>query len=156
MSSQASTFYCRPCATGRGLLAGLHAPSTAPSPYQIRKARKRIQSTPGSTGLQSLLRTKTTSHYDDLAKRTFANGFLEIEPDGRRSLVYQTTGVIGDRFKGRRPIATLDSFRWVLSTGVSLAHGRPVSSTEYAGEECAGCDGALISREWSRSRLTSA
>jgi hypothetical protein len=143
-STACSTFFCHACADSRGLLHGLHLTSTAPSNYQTEKARKHVGPTSTSTGLNSVLNSGSTSEYDDLALSALQKGILEIEPNGSRSLVYQSTGNLGTCSDAGSPKEYLDSFRWVLSSGSSLAHGRPVSSREYLGHICSDCGSTLI------------
>lgn len=125
------------------MLNGLHLTSTSPSSYQTEKARKHAGPSSISTGINSVLNSGSTSEYDNLARRALHEGILEVESNGARSLVYLSTGNLGARFDAGAPKESLNSFRWVLSTGSSLAHGRPVSSTEYLGYVCSVCGRAL-------------
>lgn len=139
LSSAGSKFYCHACADGQGLLVGLHLTSSSPSSYQTEKAAKHSGPTSTSTGINSVLNSGSTSEYDSLAQLSLQNGFVEVEPSGCRSLVYVSTGYLGTQFNSTSPSLQLDSFRWVLSTESSLAHGRPDSSTRYSGVKCTGC-----------------
>ncbi len=142
-STIVSTYFCNACADSHGLLNGLHLLSTAPSSYQIEKARKHVGPTSTSTGINSVLNSGSTSEYDNCARKALQEGILEIEPNGCRSLVYLSTENLGKRFDAGIPADRLDSFRWVLSTGSSLAHGHPVNSIEYNGLKCSVCGCAL-------------
>ena len=144
MTFRSSTFYCRSCADAGGHLAGLLVPSTARSAHQLSKEQKHTRPQTLSTGLHSVLVSGSTRDYQQLAERTFNEGFLEIEPRGTRALILQTTVQIGWRYKNRKPVIALDSFRWVLSTGATVAHGRPVSSTEYRNARCKLCGNVLM------------
>lgn len=149
MSTTSSTYgsesFCHACADGRGLLDNLYLTSTAPSSYQIEKARKHVGPASTSTGMNSVLNSGSTVEYDHLAHEALQNGILVIEPNGARSLIYLSTVNLGTRFEASSPKNSLDSFRWVLSTGSSLAHGYPVSSKEYSGLMCSGCGCAISS-----------
>lgn len=142
-TTSGSTVFCHACANSRGLLRGLHLTCTAPSSYQIEKAKKHVGPVSTSTGTNSVLNSGSTSEYDNLARRALQEGILEIEPNGARSLVYLSTVNLGTRFDADVPKDDLDSFRWVLSTGSTLAHGYPVSSRKYSGVVCSGCGCAL-------------
>ncbi len=137
------TYFCHACADSRGLLNDLHLVSTAPSSYQIEKAKKHVGPTSTSTGINSVLNSGSTAEYDNLAHKALQKGILEIEPNGCRSLIYLSTENLGTQFDAAVPTQQLDSFRWVLSTGSSLAHGRPVSSKQYGGLTCSGCGCAV-------------
>jgi len=142
-TTYSSTAFCHTCADSRGLLSGLHLPSTSPSSYQIEKAKKHTGPVSTSTGTNSVLNSRSTVEYDNLARKALQEGILVIEPNGARSLVYLSTGNLGTRFDAGVPKGGLDSFRWVLSTGSTLAHGYPVGSKEYSGVVCSGCGCAL-------------
>lgn len=143
--SVGSTLYCHACADARGLLTGLHLTPPTPSAYQVAKAAKHTQATSSSTGINSVLNSKSTAEYDDLSRMALCHGFVEVEANGCRSLIYQSTSSLGTRFQANVATTELDSFRWVLSSASSLAHGRPDSSTSYAGISCAGCGSAVTS-----------
>ena len=138
-----SAFFCHACADSRELLHGLHLTGTAPSSYQTQKARKHVGPASTSTGVNSVLNSGSTDEYDNLARWALQEGILEIEPNGARSLVHLSTGNLGTRFDAGVPKDGLDSFRWVLSTGSTLAHGYPVSSRQYSGVVCSSCGCAL-------------
>ena len=122
----------------------MNAPSTSPSAYQREKALKHSRPASLSTGTHSVLSSLSTAEYDRLATLTYERGFLEVEPNGTRSLVYQTGEAIGVRHIGFVLQDSLDSFRLVLSTSCTLAHGRPVASQDYAAERCASCGQPLV------------
>lgn len=143
LTTASSTFYCHVCADGHGLLSGLHLTSTIPSSYQTAKASKHSGPTSTSTGINSVLNSGSTVEYDQLARKALQEGFVEVEPSGCRSLIYKSTSHLGTQFNASVPSLQLDSFRWVLSTGSSLAHGYPLSSTQYSGVKCSGCGCAV-------------
>lgn len=138
-ATSGSTYYCHECAEQHGLLNGLHLTSTSPSTFQITKARKHTDPTSTVAGINSVLNSDSTAEQDYLARMALEAGFIEVEASGCRSLVYQSSAIIGTRFESASPVERLDSFRWVLSTASSLAHGYPVSSTQYSGATCAVC-----------------
>ena len=138
-----STAFCHTCADSRGLLSGLYLTSTAPSSYQMEKATKHAGPVSTSTGINSVLNSGSTVEYDNLARKALQEGILVIEPNGARSLVYLSTGNLGTHFDAGVPKDDLDSFRWVLSSGSTLAHGYPVSAKEYGGVLCSGCGGTF-------------
>lgn len=142
-TTSSSTYYCHSCADDRGLLNDLHLTSTSPSAYQIEKARKHTKPTSSAQGVNSVLNSGSTIEYDELARKAFDEGMLEIESNGCRSLVYISTEIIGARLDSGTPKEELNSFRWVLSTGSSLAHGRPVESKDYSSATCSVCGSAL-------------
>ena len=144
-STTGSTYYCHECAERHGLLNGLHPPSTNPSSFQIVKARKHAGPTSTSTGINSVLNSGSTAEQDYLARRALEAGFLEVEANGCRSLVYQSSADVGTRFESATPTEQLDSFRWVLSTASTLAHGYPVSSAKYSGATCVDCSCSVSS-----------
>jgi hypothetical protein len=144
-SCTGSTFYCHICADGLGLFEGLHLTSINPSSYQTAKAVKHTGVTLSSTGINSVLNSGSTAEYDDLSRKALAHGFVEVEANGCRSVIYQSNRHIGTRHEAGVASAQLDSFRWVLSSASSLAHGRPDSSTSYSSAACAACGSLVIS-----------
>ncbi len=148
-SSIESTFYCHSCADDRGLLSGLHLVGQVPTTYQVDKARKHAgPASTSTTELNSVLNSGSTGDLDRLAANALARGFIEIEPNGVRTLVYQSRGQIGTQFDARTPSLSLDCFRWVLSTDARQAHGYPVSSTQYGGVKCVGCGHPVTFSFW--------
>lgn len=143
MAYTGSTFYCRPCADGLGLLSGLQPVSTAPSEYQHDKALKHTRPQVLSTGAHSVLDSGSTTEYQSLEQRAFNAGFVEIEKSGTRSLILQTTGSVGALYVNGNPAGAVDSFRRVLSTDSAKAHGYLESSTNYAAIQCARCSVSL-------------
>lgn len=144
-TSAGSTFYCHACAGNLGLLNRLHLIGSSPSTYQTAKAAKHAGPTSTSTGVNSVLNSGSTAEQDYLARMALQEGFIEVEATGCRSLVYQTTCHIGTRYEATSPTLELDSFRWVLSTSYSLAHGYAESSTRYSDVTCAACGSAVTS-----------
>jgi hypothetical protein len=140
-----STFYCHKCAEDRGMLAGLHLTSSSPSQYQVQKALKHLGPTSTYTGVNSVLNSPSTGDLDYYSRKAIEEGFLEVEANGSRTSVYQAPHEIGTQFHSTQPMLSLNSFRWVLSTSSSLAHGRPDSSTRYDGIECSACGSAVTS-----------
>lgn len=140
-----STFYCHRCADSLGLLSGLHLTSTSPSDYQIQKATKHLGPSSTFSGVNSVLNSCSTGEVDRLSRKALEEGFLEVEPNGCRSLVYQSSCNVGTEFHSTEPTIPLDSYRWVLSTSSSLAHGRPDSSTRYEEIKCSLCGSAVTS-----------
>lgn len=138
-----SRFYCHPCADRLGLLVDLYATSTKPSSYQTAKASKHCGPMSTFSGINSVLNSGSTAEYDRLAQLALDGGIVEVEPNGCRSLVYKSSVYLGTQFNSTTPTLPLDSFRWVLSSGSSLAHGRPDSSTRYSGVKCMQC-GCLL------------
>ena len=86
MAYTGSTFYCRTCADGLGLLADLQPVSTAPSTYQYDKALKHTRPAALSTGAHSVLNSGSTAEYQSLEQRALDLGFVEVERSGTRSL----------------------------------------------------------------------
>jgi hypothetical protein len=126
------------------MFADLHLTSTAPSAFQVAKAAKHIGPASNSTGLNSVLNKSSTAELDRYSSLALQSGFMEIERNGSRSVTYPTTGSIGRRLIPGSPSLPLDSFRFVLSTASSLAHGYAVASSDYLGATCAGCGGNLF------------
>jgi hypothetical protein len=128
------------------MLGGLSLTSSSPSTYQIDKARKHAGPTSTYAGINSVLNSGSTAEIDDLSRRALQDGFLEVESNGCRSLIYPASYYVGTQFDSGRPTGQLeDSFRVVLSSASSMAHGYPVSSTKYTAIKCAGCGSALTS-----------
>lgn len=144
-ASNGSTYYCHDCAEQRGFLNDLHLISTSPSSFQVAKARKHAGPTSTSTGINSVLNSGSTAEQDNLSRRALGAGFVEVEDNGCRALVYQSSACLGTRFESGVPTKPLDSYRWVLSTASSLTHGYPVSSTQYSGATCVVCSCAVSS-----------
>lgn len=140
-----SMYYCHECAERHGLLNDLQLTGSNPSTFQIAKARKHAGPTSTTTGINSVLNSGSTAEQDYLSHKALEAGFVEVEANGCRALVYQSSAYIGTRFDSAAPTEQLDSFRWVLSTGSSLAHGYPVSSTKYSGATCVACSCSVSS-----------
>lgn len=140
-----STYFCHECSESRGLLNGLHLTPVTPSAFQTAKAAKHVGPESNSTGRNSVLNTSSTAELDQYAKLALQHGFVEIEQGGCRSLTYPTTGTIGKRFLPGSPTLPLDSFRFVLSSATSLAHGYAVASSDYLDATCSGCGVRLFS-----------
>lgn len=140
-----SLFYCHACASSHGLFSGLNLVGPSPSAYQTAKAHKHVGLTSPSTGINSVLNSRSTAEYDQYARKALQEGFVEVEANGVRAVVVQSTGYLGTQFNAAVPTNQWDSFRWVLSSDPTLAHGRPDSSTAYSGVKCAGCGCALTS-----------
>jgi len=134
-----STFYCHSCADKQGLLNGLNLTSTSPSTYQIDKAAKHSGPISTETGYNSVLNSGSTAEYDSLSRKALNEGFVEVEQSGAKSLVYQSTSIIGTGYNSSSPVNQQDSLRWVLSSDSSKAHGYSVESGKYTGVKCSLC-----------------
>lgn len=145
MITSESSFYFHSCADRLSLLGGMDAVTSNTSTYQGEKAVKHSHPLSLSTGLHSVLFSRSTSEYEHLGRLTVRTGFLELEPSGMRTLTYQTTGPIGMLYRGGSPYVLADSFRWVLSTDPGHAHGYAVSSSGYVVLRCNSCSVALTS-----------
>lgn len=98
------------------MLAGLHLTSSSPSEYQVQKALKHLGPVSTVRGVNSVLNSSSTGDLDHYSRLALEQGFLEVEPNGCRTLVYQAPHDIGTQFQSTQPTLLLDSFRWVLST----------------------------------------
>jgi hypothetical protein len=127
------------------MLSGLSLTASSPSTYQTDKAHKHAGPTSTYDGINSVLNSSSTAEIDYLSRRARQDGVLEIKATGCRSLILFAHNYIGTEFNSRTPTRPLDSFRWVLSTSSSMAHGYPVSSTKYTGIKCAACGSAITS-----------
>ena len=137
-STSGSTFYCHSCADKNGLLTGLHLTSTSPSTYQLDKAVKHTNQNAGK-GYNSVLNSNSTADIELLSEKALNEGFIEIESCGFRSLIYQSTNNIGVGYDKGIPKSQQDSFRWVLSSDASKAHGYTVESKTYETIKCSKC-----------------
>src|SRR6266404_2222324 len=86
--------YCRPCAAPRGYLTNVQLSTAAPSTYRDRKVGEHLGRLAVRRAISVLTHASTTAYWD-LARRTAANGFIEIDSQGRRNFIYQTTGLTG-------------------------------------------------------------
>jgi len=134
-----SAFYCHSCAENQGLLNGVNLTSTSPSTYQIDKAEKHSGPISTEKGYNSVLNSGSTAELDSLSRKALNEGFVEVEQSSVKSLVYQSTSIIGTGSNSSSPVRQQDSFRWVLSTDSSKAHGYPVESAKYKGVKCSKC-----------------
>ena len=139
MPKHQSTFLCHACADRRGLLCGLRALSSSPNAYQVEKAEKHTRPSSFSAGPHSVLESGSTSDYDMLAKQALESGYLEIEPNGARTLSYQAASPIGYLYRDGRESARCDTFRLVLSSASSGVHGYPTVSPTGAEIRCTEC-----------------
>jgi hypothetical protein len=138
-SVNSSSFFCHTCAESAGLFQNLNLTSTSPSTYQIDKAMKHTIEVPPGNNYNSVLKSGSTSEIDDLSKLALDAGFVEVESDGRRSLVYSSSSIIGMGSKDGCVPQPQDAFRWVLSTDPNKAHGYTVCSSDYASIKCSKC-----------------
>ena len=127
--------------------AGIDTSDLLGSTYQLDKFEKHTIEPPSTTyPVQSKFDSSSTSHYEYCINETIENGFVEIDHQGNKNILYcpSTGSSLGTRYKWGQEASKPDTIVVVNTSEGSAIHSLLKDSDLYQGKCCKTCGNPLL------------
>jgi hypothetical protein len=136
-------YYCHSCARKRGYLSSMQTGSLTNTSYQLGKYIKHTNPDP-KYNVQSVFNSSSTQAYRDYIVSSSLSGSVEIDDQGRRSVIWGAGKEIGFRYENGALKHPEDVVKVVLSTHSGSIHAYSQSSTQFGTARCVDCGDPVL------------
>jgi hypothetical protein len=143
-----NTYYCYKCASASGILPSTDVKSLnlTGSSYLLQKFMEHTVPSAGAGKTKnSLYDDATYDAYKNYCVSGSASGSVEIQPDGKKNLIWYAGEKLGPSFENGTFNFDGDTVKIVYPENTGKLHHFHVDSNDYKTVVCATCGGPLLS-----------
>jgi len=143
-----STYYCHYCAVRAGVYAQPGDPSAINLTGSAYTLRKFIEHTVAASGanktINSIYADPTYDAYRNYYISASLSGSVEVQPDGKKNLVWHAHQSLGPAFKTGSFKFHGETVKVVYAENTGKLHHFHVNAHDYATQICAACGCAVL------------
>jgi hypothetical protein len=133
-------YYCHQCAISNSLVRPASPSSLTDTPYKLCKFIKHTAPSASAVySINSVFNDPTYQAYENYVVNATASGFLEIDYQGRKSIIWFAGSEIGVEYHNGVFVAPTDGVKLVLPEDVSRLHPFSIGSSPLKSTSCASC-----------------